>query len=303
MILETNAAKKLPNIIVAGVPTKKIVLAATAMVSAAAMTTAASAADIAPAAYDWSGFYFGLNAGAAFNNSNIDNDLRYTGEGVDLGGDPGPEITAGEINEILGDFDSELGGDDAVFTGGALFGYNWQHDSLVLGVEADINYVGFSEDRSRDFNNIDFPLINTDEEINGSSDLSFDANWFGTIRGRLGFAADNLLFYGTGGLAYGHMEASAEVEVGDINETVSYEASTDTTNWGWTVGAGMEYGIDNWSIGLEYLFVDLGSAEWDSDLQETVGDSDISAALADIEGEGEVDYQFSVVRATAKIRF
>jgi hypothetical protein len=65
----------------------------------------------------------------------------------------------------------------------------------------------------------------------------------------------------------------------------------------------MEYGIDNWSIGLEYLFVDLGSAEWDSDLQETVGDSDISAALADIEGEGEVDYQFSVVRATAKIRF
>ena len=276
---------------------KKIILAATALVSAAAMNTAANAADIAPAAYDWSGFYFGLNAGAAFNSSNIENDLRYTGVGVE------PVVSADEINDILGDFDSELGGDDAVFTGGALFGYNWQHDSLVLGVEADINYVGFSEDRSRDFNDIVFPLINTNEEINGSSDLSFDANWFGTIRGRLGFAADNLLFYGTGGLAYGHMEASAEVEVGDINETVSYEASTDTTNWGWTVGAGMEYGIDNWSIGLEYLFVDLGSAEWDSDLQETVGDSDISAALADIEGEGEVDYQFSVVRATAKIRF
>jgi outer membrane immunogenic protein len=282
---------------------KKIILAATALVSAASMSTAANAADMAPAAYDWSGFYFGLNAGAAFNNSEIDNNLRYTGDGVDLGGDPDPEITASEINEILGDFDSELGGDDAVFTGGAMLGYNWQHESLVLGIEADINYVGFSEEQSRDFNDIDFPLINTDEEINGSSDLSFDANWFGTIRGRLGFAADNLLFYGTGGLAYGHMEASAEVEVSDIDETVSYEASTDTTNWGWTVGAGMEYGIDNWSVGVEYLFVDLGSAEWDGDVRETVDDSDISGALADIQGEGEVDYQFSVVRATAKIRF
>ena len=282
---------------------KKIVLAATALVSAAAMTTAANAADIAPAAYDWSGFYFGLNAGAAFNNSDIENDLRYTGDGVDLVGDSDPEITASEINEILGDFGSELGGDDAVFTGGAMIGYNWQHDSLVLGVEADINYVGFSEDRSREFRDLDFPLIDTDEEINGSSDLSFDANWFGTIRGRLGFAADNLLFYGTGGLAYGHMEASAELELSDLDETVSYEASTDTTNWGWTVGAGMEYGIDNWSIGIEYLYVDLGSAEWDADVRNDVVDADLSGALDDIKGDGEVDYQFSVVRATAKMRF
>lgn len=283
---------------------KKIVLAATALVSAAAMTTAANAADISPAAYDWSGFYFGLNAGAAFNNSDIENDLRYTGDGVDLVGDSDPEIPASEINEILGDFGSELGGDDTVFTGGAMIGYNWQHESLVLGVEADINYVGFSEDRSRDFGDLrDVLPIESDDPITGSSDLSFDANWFGTIRGRLGFAADNLLFYGTGGLAYGHMEASADVQVGDGDETARYSASTDTTNWGWTVGGGMEYGIDNWSVGIEYLYVDLGSAEWDADVRGEFGDGDIADVVADIEGKGEVDYQFSVVRATAKIRF
>lgn len=277
---------------------KKIILAATALVSAAAMNTAANAADIAPAAYDWSGFYFGLNAGAAFNSSNLENDLRYTGEGF------GQLVSADQINDILGDFGSELGGDDAVFTGGALFGYNWQHDSLVLGVEADINYVGFSEDRSNDFGDLrDVLPIQSNDPITGSSDLSFDANWFGTIRGRLGFAADNLLFYGTGGLAYGHMEASADVEVGDGDETASYSASTDATNWGWTVGGGMEYGIDNWSVGIEYLYVDLGSAEWDGDVRGEFEDSNIANAVADIEGEGEVDYQFSVVRATAKIRF
>ncbi len=183
-----------------------------------------------------------------------------------------------------------------------MLGYNWQHESLVLGIEADINYVGFSEERSNDFGDLrdDLP-IQSDDPITGSSDLSFDANWFGTIRGRPGFATDNLLFYSTGGLAYGHMEASAEVEVGNDEETASYSASTETTNWGWTFGAGMEYGIDNWSLGIEYLFVDLGSAEWDGDLRENVDDSDISGALADI--QGEVDYQFSVVHATAKIRF
>ena len=51
---------------------KKLILAATAIVSAAVLTTAARAADIpAPMAYDWSGFYFGVNAGAAWNNSEV----------------------------------------------------------------------------------------------------------------------------------------------------------------------------------------------------------------------------------------
>jgi outer membrane immunogenic protein len=280
---------------------KKLLLATAAIVSAAMLPTAARAADIAPAAYDWSGFYFGLNAGAAWNNSDIDNSLDYTGEDIIL---PGPTvITADDINDELDAFGDNLGGDDAVFTGGALFGYNWQHDSIVFGVEADFNYVGFSEERSREFTDVDFPFISTGEQIDGSSELSFDANWFGTLRGRLGFAADNFLIYGTGGLAYGHMEASAEIELSDVDESVSYDASTDATNWGWTAGAGIEYGIGNWSLGLEYLYVDLGSAEWNGDLDETVADTDISDALALIEGSGEVDYQFSVVRATAKIRF
>jgi outer membrane immunogenic protein len=285
-----------------GPKVKKLLLAATAIVSAVTITTAARAADIAPAAYDWSGFYFGVNAGAAWNNSDIDNSFEYTGGDIDLGGPAGPEILADDINAALNEFGDNLGGDDAVFTGGALFGYNWQHDSLVFGVEADINYVGFSEENSREFNDVDFPFI-TGDSSDGSSKLSFDANWYGTLRGRLGFAADNLLIYGTGGLAYGHMEASAEAELSDGVESVRYGASTDSTNWGWTAGAGIEYGIDNWSLGLEYLYVDLGSAEWDADLSETVVDSDISDAIAQITGSGDVDYQFSVVRATAKIRF
>lgn len=280
---------------------KKFILAATAIVSAASLTPVAQAADIAPAAYDWSGFYFGLNAGAAWNNSDIENDLEYTGPAIDQPA-PIPDITPDQVNDFLDAFGGDLDGDETAFTGGALIGFNWQHDSLVLGVEADINYVGFGEDWSRDFNDIDVPISSSDD-INVNSDLSFDANWFGTLRARLGFAADNFLIYGTGGLAYGHLEAEATITGGTEDEFGTYSASADATNWGWTAGAGVEYGINNWSLGVEYLYVDLGSADWDADVTENVDDPAISAFLANVEGAGEVDYQFSVIRATAKIRF
>ena len=279
---------------------KKFLLAASAFVSAAAIAGAASAADLEPAptasTYDWSGFYFGLNAGVAWNNSELDSNLRYTGE------DDVYIYSPEEVNDFLSDLDQDVGDDDAVFTGGAMIGYNWQMESLVLGVEADINYAGFGDERSDDLGGALNTLFSDEDRFVGNSEASFDANWFGTLRGRLGFAADNFLFYGTGGLAYGHMEADVDVHVTDTDtdETYSYSGSTESTNWGWTIGAGMEYGIDNWSLGLEYLYVDLGSAEWDNDFNT----SDIEEIdSADFDGDANIDYQFSVVRATAKLRF
>lgn len=268
---------------------KKILLTASALATAAALSTAAQAADMAPApsAYDWSGFYFGLNAGAAMNNSDVDHDVTYEGE---------------RYNELL----DQIEGDQTVFTGGAMLGYNYQIDQIVLGVEADINYAGFGDDVSRDR---DLGVVGSFDNVTSSSDFSFDANWFGTLRGRLGFAADNLLFYGTGGLAYGHMSADGSLELeGDFTGTnpatpasIKWDGSTDSTNWGWTIGAGMEYGIDNWSLGVEYLYVDLGSAEWDGDRR--VSDIRLQPIADAADLKGSVDYQFSVVRATAKIRF
>ena len=262
-----------------GYQVKNIILAATALVSATALTTAARAADIAPAAYDWSGFYFGVNAGVAWNNSEIDNEVN------------GSEV----YSDLRDELSDSLTGDDAVFTGGAMLGYNWQMDSIVLGVEADINYLGFSGEQNRE------GAIEVGGGYYQRSELSFDADWFGTLRGRLGFAADNILFYGTGGLAYGHMDASSDIRLSnnDTDPTVlgRWEGSADDVNWGWTIGAGMEYGIDNWSLGVEYLYVDLGGADWEAD--NSGGDQ----FLDGFSSEGSVDYQFSVVRATAKLRF
>src|SRR5690606_37950140 len=89
--------------------------------------------------------------------------------------------------------------------------------------------------------------------------------WFGTLRARLGFTpAERVLVYATGGLAYGsvksHTSLTAAID-GDV--LVSFNGSSSTTRWGWTVGAGAEYAVtDNLSLKSEYLYVDLDSKHY-----------------------------------------
>src|SRR5580700_3233265 len=72
------------------------------------------------------------------------------------------------------------------FAGGVQGGYNWQTGQFVLGGEADI-------------------------QLSGASDTfapwKFSNPWFGTLRGRAGYAISNFLFYGTAGVAFGGLQA------------------------------------------------------------------------------------------------
>lgn len=109
--------------------------------------------------------------------------------------------------------------------GGVQAGYNWQSGALVLGGETDIQ----ASDAHDTF-----------------APWKFSNPWFGTVRGRIGYAYNNLLFYGTAGLAYGGMT----VETGGLSE--------NNTHIGWTGGLGMEVGFaPNWSAKVEYLYMDL----------------------------------------------
>jgi outer membrane immunogenic protein len=76
----------------------------------------------------------------------------------------------------------------------------------------------------------------------------FSNPWFGTVRGRAGYAINNVLLYGTLGLAYGNLDA----QLGSLEE--------NKTLVGWTGGLGMEVGFTpNWSAKVEYLYMDLGT--------------------------------------------
>jgi outer membrane immunogenic protein len=121
---------------------------------------------------------------------------------------------------------------------GPTFGYNAQSGSLVYGIETDIDYVwGKNTSWSA------APCFGCDVRL----------SYFGTLRGRLGYAVGEALPYFTGGLAYGG------VKVGPVGG-----AKDTDTQAGWTVGGGVEYALTaTWSLKAEYLYFDLGRAGCD----------------------------------------
>ncbi|HXI05471.1 MAG: outer membrane protein [Bradyrhizobium sp.] len=118
------------------------------------------------------------------------------------------------------------------FAGGVQGGFNWQERTSpwVFGIEADIQ--GSSAD-------------------DRFAAWKFSNPWFGTVRGRGGYAFNNLLVYGTLGLALGELRAT------------TFGLTESHTNVGWTAGVGAEYGFaPNWSAKIEYLYVDLASSNF-----------------------------------------
>ena len=116
--------------------------------------------------------------------------------------------------------------------GGAQAGYNWQSNQFVFGAETDIQFSG-AEDTFAPW--------------------KFSNPWFGTLRGRAGFAMSNILIYGTAGLAYGGVRAQSTLTGVSESKTVP----------GWVIGAGMEVALStNWSARAEYLYVDLSDRSY-----------------------------------------
>jgi outer membrane immunogenic protein len=114
--------------------------------------------------------------------------------------------------------------------GGLTVGYNWQNGPWVFGAEGDINLTGANDT---------------------FAPWKFSNPWFGTIRGRAGYAFNNILFYGTGGLAFGSLRAE------------TFGLSESHTTVGWTLGLGTEFGLaQNWTAKIEYLYVDLDSSNF-----------------------------------------
>jgi len=69
-----------------------------------------------------------------------------------------------------------------------------------------------------------------------------------------------ILVYGTGGFAFGDVSTNGSVNiVPPALLASSWSGSSSTTKTGYTVGGGVEYAIlNNWTIGAEYLYFDLG---------------------------------------------
>jgi outer membrane immunogenic protein len=144
-------------------------------------------------AFNWTGFYGGLNLGYGI----------------------------GEFTDGAAAFDDASG-----FVGGIQVGYNYQFGSIVAGIEGDWQLTNFSDDV-------------------GGIEASIEN--FGTLRGRLGFAADRFMPYITGGYAFANTDVTATG--GEMHH-------------GWALGAGVEYAwTNNITTKLEGLYTSFGDED------------------------------------------
>ena len=202
----------------------------------------------------------------------------------------GDLILSNAEKNLLDRAHDSMSSDDVGFTGGVSAGYNWQYDQIVFGFETDISAMNVQGGMTRNVTKA-FDGIFTDPDLKVIDKVDYNVDAFGTLRGRLGFVIDNVMLYGTGGLAYGYVDADSEVHAQDTTGSESWRGSDSGWNIGWTVGGGIEYGIGRWSLGAEYLYVDLASTDWRS------------PSRIDLAADWDMDTSFSVLRATGKVRF
>lgn len=231
----------------------KSALLGTAGIATLMLSCPASAADMAarytkapPAmvspAYNWSGFYAGIHAGYTFGE---DDNVITTGQ------------AAGNIANVVGGArPGQVRLDRDGFIGGGQIGYNWQFSpNWVFGVETDISYVDIRE--NRDVGTLSLPTaVPPNAPLNNTFRTRME--YFGTVRGRIGYAWDRTLVYATGGLAYAEVENSASF-FGAAGQ-LQFDGRIRRTETGYTVGAGIEHAFSpSWSVKAEYLYYDLGS--------------------------------------------
>ncbi|MGB3743371.1 MAG: carbohydrate porin [Xanthobacteraceae bacterium] len=193
------------------------------------------------APYDWTGFYAGGHLGYAAGVSN------WT---ATQAGAASPSLS-GSLAMFEGYNFSNGGGSYLL---GFQAGYNYMFPSrLVLGAEADISFpsvLGASQA-------IASPLI-------GQAIYRDQVEMSGTVRGRVGYAAAQWLFYATGGFAYsfdhlGRTQVSGAA-AGGTAVAGTVENLFLVPRIGGAAGAGVEVALTpNWTARLEYLFTDYGS--------------------------------------------
>ncbi|TMJ05906.1 MAG: porin family protein [Alphaproteobacteria bacterium] len=173
--------------------------------------------------YDWSGFYIGLNAGAASSHkcwtifSNAGLAVAPAAEGCH-------DATGG-------------------LAGGQL-GYRWQFASWVFGLEAQGDWAGLKGSNA-----------NQAVLIPATNATRIDA--IGLFTGHIGYAWNNVLWYVKGGAAVTNDRYSTFFTATNVTYNEARES-----RWGGVVGTGIEFGFaPNWSVALEYDHLFMGSKD------------------------------------------
>ena len=223
---------------------------------------------VAPA-FTWTGFYAGTLSGYAFTDDK--QSIRTIGNN---GGGP---TTNTQLNVAQGRRPASLRSNDSGMTGfGGVVGYDYQlspGNGFVIGVAADASLMGL--DRRRGYAS---PAQTANGFVPELSGFRQQLDYLGTVRGRVGYAFDRVLVYGTGGFAFGGVDYRAAF-LRNTDGALAYAGKYSDTATGYVYGGGIEYAIpadsfltklslisyldlfkyDAITLKAEYLRYDLGS--------------------------------------------
>jgi len=180
-----------------------------------------------PAAYNWTGLYLGAHVGGGWGHAQS-------------------TTTSANANFPAGVLQVPF--DQGGILGGGQAGFNWQFaPQWVIGVEGEYSKTSIHGTTSEPAALIAGRTVSTFHDIDNIASVS----------GRLGYAFNNMLLYGKGGVAWADFSSnSSSVGPGAaLCCTVGSE-----TREGWLAGGGIEYGFaPNWSAKIEYNFLDFGT--------------------------------------------
>lgn len=219
-----------------------------------------------PVQASWTGFYIGAHAGYSWGR--WDGDLTF---------DPG----TGPL-QVFDPSHRTIDAHGWLF--GGQIGFNYQVNYFVFGLEADASWTNLKG--SNNFTTFD-----------GATNWAIEnrLDWFATVRGRAGVAIDNLLFYGTGGVAFG--QTKGDLVVTALPAFVTAVGSATENHIGWAAGGGVEWQYTRaLSVKFEYLHVDLGSASY-----RLVGTTFVGTPFTT--DSFPADLKFDIVRVGVNYRF
>jgi outer membrane immunogenic protein len=206
---------------------KRVLMGIVSALILAAPLSAANAADMAlkaappPApAWNWSGFYLGVEGGGGWAKS----------QQTDTSG-----VTSGSYNQSGGLF-------------GGTIGYNWQSGNIVAGLEADLSWAHIN-------GSVTSAVLCS---VGGGATCFTNMRWLNTDRARIGVTSGQFLFYVTGGAA-GASIRSGQAPCG-LTFVGQIASCGTRTEWAPTVGVGVEAMLaKHWSGKIEYLYTSFGT--------------------------------------------
>jgi opacity protein-like surface antigen len=182
-----------------------------------------------PPVYSWSGFYAGFNFGGVFTIERETIGSAFLGNPATFSSNPSGVLGGGQI------------------------GYNFQlSPNWLIGVEGE-----FDGSSAQGVGNINTQMVGPIAPGQNGS-LTSDHDWYAAADGRLGYIMGPLLLYGKGGAAW----MNAKYDFAAVG-AVTGSSTVNATRTGWTAGGGIEaFLMPNWTVKLEYDFLDFGTASY-----------------------------------------